>query len=746
MTIQPAKGIIVVDNSKGEIMKKIIIDKFTELLGIKWSPEDRQIESLNRLVNYSESKGNSRIKEYKITFIEAVNNKLDLNASAYQEVLDYAFKIHVKFNYKQKHNIREMLDRGDTATFKQFLDENGVADDSYMKHFNPIDEDTTFKELKNLIQTDQKYNDVIASIFSRYCFNLFDWNISRECFSGDIVKEDFFDYIGTKYPDMCMRNHAMAFVDASSSLKEEDYLKGCNNLLNTIREIYRNLNNHCDMIICVPSIDVDNGRQWKLYSDIILYAEKHIKEKIDKTYFRWKKIGDITKKYIDAITPYNAEFDVAFQGFVFKDCFVIGEKKDYFLLLVFEKNKRDERIVNCPACYSKEIQGNSYPILNVRSWECENPLCPDRSKYNRGKRYAFMSLYRQKQLQDEENYIPEQSIAKWHLDCIKPCSLPEIFEMAVRHYSCTGDEIDVYTAMKRRSKNFLKRRINYHEIKECQSDIRKAFKESSYFYRYLQENHKPIGEFRNCIIGKANVYCGDSFDVLRTIPNSSIDGAVTSPPYYNAKTYSQWKNIYCYLYDMYNISKETYRVLKSGAVYLFNIFDYFDNENTVSLSAMGDKRMILGAYMIDIFQRIGFEIVGNIIWNKGEIQGNRRFNQGNLTPYYQAPLNCWEHIFILSKGKPNNKFSELVSQIVDIRPVVKMIRGKNVLGHDAPYPNDIPEIIIKHMSANDVILDPFLGSGTTSIVANRFGVASIGIEKSENYYELCKKRICESMQ
>lgn len=65
-----------------------------------------------------------------------------------------------------------------------------------------------------------------------------------------------------------------------------------------------------------------------------------------------------------------------------------------------------------------------------------------------------MSLYRQKQLQNEENYIPEQSIAKWHLDCIKTCPETEIFEMAVRHYSCVGDEVDVYTNEKSEAKAF----------------------------------------------------------------------------------------------------------------------------------------------------------------------------------------------------------------------------------------------------------------------------------------------------
>ena len=728
-----------------ENIKKTIVDNFVKLLGIDWTPEEKQMEALSQLVEYSKINGKTRIKDYKITFIEAVNNKLDLNASAYQEVLDHAFKIHVTFHYKHKLVIRELLDSGNTDAFLVFLKENNMKEDSFIKHFHPIDEDSTWKELNHLIQTDQKYKDVIASVFSRYCFNLFDWNVSRECFSGEKVHEDFFDFIGAKYPDMCMRNHALAFVDVSSAVWKEDYSHGCNRLLSTIKEIYNNLNNHCDMVVYLPSIEGDNGKQWRLYADIILFAEKHVKEKIDRAYFRWKKIGDITKNYIDAIVPYNAEFDVAFQGFVFKDCFVIGEGKEYSLLLVFEKNKRDERIVNCPACYSKDVQGNSYPILNVRSWECENPLCPDRSKYNRGKRYAFMTLYRQKQLQNEDNYIPEPSIAKWHLDCMKTCSLPEIFEMVIRHYSCVGDEVDVYSFEKKRRKTLLNRKINYHVIQDCNIDIRKQFRDSSYFYRYIQDDSREIGDFENDKIGNARIYFGDSYDVLRTIQDSSIDGAVTSPPYYNAKTYSQWGNIYCYLYDMYNISKETFRVMKEGAVYLFNIFDYFDNENNIALSAMGDKRMILGAYMIDIFQRIGFEIVGNIIWNKGEIQGNRNFNQGNRTPYYQAPLNCWEHVLILSKGEPDKKYAELVSQIKDIHPVIKMIKGKNILGHDAPYPNDIPEMLVRNMINGDTVLDPFLGSGTTSIVANRYGVNSVGIEKNKKYYELCKHRISENL-
>lgn len=153
--------------------------------------------------------------------------------------------------------------------------------------------------------------------------------------------------------------------------------------------------------------------------------------------------------------------------------------------------------------------------------------------------------------------------------------------------------------------------------------------------------------------------------------------------------------------------------------------------------------MILGAYMLDIFKRVGFSIQGNIIWHKGEIQGNRNFNQGNLSPYYQAPLNCWEHIFILSKGAPTSKYKKLQSHIAEIRPVVKMIRGKNTLGHTAPYPLAIPNLLLDYMTHGDTILDPFLGSGTTSIAAEIQNICSIGIEKKREYFDLCKTLIIE---
>jgi DNA modification methylase len=150
---------------------------------------------------------------------------------------------------------------------------------------------------------------------------------------------------------------------------------------------------------------------------------------------------------------------------------------------------------------------------------------------------------------------------------------------------------------------------------------------------------------------------------------------------------------------------------------------------------MGKKRLILGAYIINIFKKIGFEVLDNIIWDKGHIQGNRSNNQGNNSPYYQAPLNCYEHIFCFRK--PGNLLPKLeFPEIIRVHPVVKMIKGENVLGHTAPFPSEIPMLLTKQLQPNSVILDPYAGSFTTSRQCIKDGMKSISIELNKEYCEL----------
>ena len=73
-----------------------------------------------------------------------------------------------------------------------------------------------------------------------------------------------------------------------------------------------------------------------------------------------------------------------------------------------------------------------------------------------------------------------------------------------------------------------------------------------------------------------------------------------------------------------------------------------------------------------------------------------------------------------------------------------MVKEKNIFGPYCSISIKIPSMIIEYLNKNDTVLDPFLGSGTTCVVANSFGVNSIGIELNENYYTLCKNIIKES--
>jgi DNA modification methylase len=136
-----------------------------------------------------------------------------------------------------------------------------------------------------------------------------------------------------------------------------------------------------------------------------------------------------------------------------------------------------------------------------------------------------------------------------------------------------------------------------------------------------------------------------------------------------------------------------------------------------------------------MFSEIGFQIAANIPWDKGHIEGNRNFNQGNFSPYYQALHNCWEHIFVFSKGYPQFDLDRL-PKILKATPVIKMYNGHNQLGHSAPYPDNIPQLLLDLLTPGAKILDPFSGSMTTGRVAYLNGYESVNIDYKKEYCEL----------
>ena len=204
-------------------------------------------------------------------------------------------------------------------------------------------------------------------------------------------------------------------------------------------------------------------------------------------------------------------------------------------------------------------------------------------------------------------------------------------------------------------KKFLKK-IDFIYKLDNVDDIVKQF--SSTYFSFLKELHQKEYKINNTKIddfinknGSLKLIWGDCYNVLKNMKNESIHLMITSPPYYNARKYSQWKNLDNYLEDMEKILRECYRVLDNHRVFVFNIGDIFDNDNLYTKSTWGKRRLPLGAYFINLFEKIGFTFVDDIIWDKGEVQSERNKNGYNPYPMYQYPINCYEHILIFHKHR-----------------------------------------------------------------------------------------------
>lgn len=689
--------------------------------------------------------------------IFAINRKFDLNKAGIKDFIDYAAKHGIIFNYHEKKEIFNFYDANNVDLFKSWLQlklTNKSSFQSYFAHFNPISEADTIKNLHQLIQTTGKGHDILHALFAAYIFNSFNVKSVHEYFSGEGQEDtkyvsNFFDYLQTYPGNNLHRDKALTVI----SINDNNFGKFNDNgtlrdsVCHQISEAYKTLSNHCYLAIHIDIPGQNKALKWDLFADFVLYAEKFIEEDLKLGYFHPEKIEESTSSYIKELDKEAAEFKIANGGFTYKDCFILTANEispraakeltdDYALLILFEKNERDETIVPCPACRSTNVRGNSYPIIGVKSWECNNLLCPEKSKFNRGKRYSLASLVKQEAIFNESNQIKNGTIKKWRLDVLQKVEFEGIIEFLIKHYTLVDDNVEII-GYNLPDLEAYGRKITYANLNERQDGILKNFYSFPYFKRFIIENKFEAVDKKINIstVPGHEIYQGDSKEVLDCFPDNHIDAAVTSPPYYNAREYSQWDNIYCYLYDMFNNAIAVNKKLKPGALYLYNIFDYFDNEKNIVFSAMGKKRMILGAYIIHMFKIAGFEFVKNIIWYKGHIQGNRSFNQGNMFPYYQAPLNCYEHI--LAFRKPGENCDEIdLPDVINVKPVHKMVKGENILGHTAPFPMDLPRLLVKNMSPSQKILDPYAGSFTTARAAQECNVKSVCIELSKEYCEL----------
>ncbi len=253
-------------------------------------------------------------------------------------------------------------------------------------------------------------------------------------------------------------------------------------------------------------------------------------------------------------------------------------------------------------------------------------------------------------------------------------------------------------------------------------------------------------------MSKIRLIKGDCLEVLKTLPDKSVDLTVTSPPYDNLRVYTGESN---WTFELFQgIAKELYRVTKDGGVIVWVVGDA-----TIKGSETGTSfRQAL------CFTEIGFN-AETMIWEKtgsGCLGSNKFYGQN------------FEYMFVFTKGmpkttnlikdRPNKVKSGTVkvnggldktgrgkSRIVERRPfgkrnnIWRFDTQKNS-EHPAPFPEKLAnDHIISWSREGDTVLDPFMGSGTTGKMAVLKNREFIGIEISEEYFKIAEKRINENI-
>ncbi len=230
-----------------------------------------------------------------------------------------------------------------------------------------------------------------------------------------------------------------------------------------------------------------------------------------------------------------------------------------------------------------------------------------------------------------------------------------------------------------------------------------------------------------------------SSEGMDELPDNSVHLMVTSPPYNVGKDYDKNLSFDEYRELLRNVLKEVYRALVVGG------------RTCVNIANLGRKPYIpLHSFIIEDMLKIGFFMRGEIIWNKASSASPSMAWGSWLSASNPTLRDIHEYILVFSKGNNgrtnfNNKISTITKEeFMELTKSVWTFPAQQArsIGHPAPFPIELPLRLIKlYTFQDDVILDPFIGSGTTAVAALMTGRHYVGYDIEKDYIKLAEKRI-----
>ncbi len=242
----------------------------------------------------------------------------------------------------------------------------------------------------------------------------------------------------------------------------------------------------------------------------------------------------------------------------------------------------------------------------------------------------------------------------------------------------------------------------------------------------------------------ANSLISHSSEEMHELPDRSVHLMVTSPPYNVGKEYDEDLSLDDYRALLQRVLAETYRVLVPGG------------RACVNVANLGRKPYIpLHAYVIADGSDVGFQMRGEIIWDKGAGAGTSTAWGSWLSASNPSLRDTHEYIMIFQKppfGRPRRddqestivkeQFLEWTRSVWSFGP-----QSAKAAGHPAPFPPELPRRLIQlYTYDGEVVLDPFMGSGATAVAAAQSGRRYVGYDLSEQYLARAQERVAAAVE